>query len=66
MGVSIAFLNVDLEEEIFMEQPEGYEVPETEDKVCRLKEILVWTKAISPMFESSVYRVNDETRVQTE
>ena len=40
MDVTTAFLNGDLEEEIHMEQPEGYEVPGKEDIVCRLKKSL--------------------------
>jgi len=44
MDVKTAFLNADLEEEIYMTQPEGCEVPGQENKVCRLKKIPLWSK----------------------
>ena len=36
MDVKTAFLNGDLEEEIYMEQHEGFIAPGKENKVCRL------------------------------
>ena len=36
MDVKTVFLNGDLEEEIYLEQPEGFIVPRQEQKVCRL------------------------------
>ncbi|KAJ9551763.1 hypothetical protein OSB04_015808 [Centaurea solstitialis] len=36
MDVTTAFLNGELEEEIFMHQPEGFEVPGKEGHVCKL------------------------------
>lgn len=44
MDVKTAFLNGDLEEEIYMEQPEGYVVPGQEHKVCKLVKSLYGLK----------------------
>jgi hypothetical protein len=40
LDVKIAFLHGDLEEEIYMQQPQGYEVKGKNNLVCRLKKIL--------------------------
>ena len=44
LDVKTTFLHGDLEEEIYMEQPEGYEVKGKEKLVCRLKKILYGLK----------------------
>ena len=36
MDVKISFLNDELNDEIYMEQPKGFIVPSQEKKVCRL------------------------------
>ena len=44
MDVKIAFLNGELEEEIYIEQPEGFVVPGKENKVCKLIKLLYGLK----------------------
>lgn len=44
LDVKTAFLHGDLEEVIYMEQPEGFKQPETEELVCKLKKSLYGLK----------------------
>ena len=44
MDVKTAFLHGNLEEEIYMEQPEGFKVQGKENQVCRLKKSLYGLK----------------------
>jgi len=44
MDVNTAFLNSDIEETVYVEQPEGYEVPGKEDYVCLLRKTLYGLK----------------------
>ena len=44
LDVKIAFLHGDLEEEIYMEQPQGYMVTGKEKMMCRLKKSLYGLK----------------------
>ena len=44
MDVKTAFLNGDLDEEIYMEQPEGFVLPGNENKVCKLVKSLYGLK----------------------
>jgi len=44
IDVKTAFLNEELDEEIYMEQPEGFVMPGQEKKVCRLRKSLYGLK----------------------
>jgi hypothetical protein len=44
LDVKTTFLHGDLEEEIYMQQPQGYEVKEKENLVCRLNKSLYGLK----------------------
>ena len=45
LDVKSAFLNGFLQENIYVEQPEGFLVPGCEDKVYKLNKTLLWFKA---------------------
>ena len=44
MDVKSTFLNGHLKEEVYVFQPPGFEVPNSENKVCRLKKALYGLK----------------------
>ena len=44
LDVKSAFLNGEIEEEVYVEQPQGYKVQGEEDKVYRLKKALYGLK----------------------
>jgi hypothetical protein len=44
MDVKSAFLNGNLEEEVYMEQPEGFSLTDKPDYVCKLKKTLYGLK----------------------
>lgn len=44
IDIKSAYLNGNLDEEIYMEQPKGFEVPGQEEKVCRLRKAIYGLK----------------------
>ena len=44
MDVKSVFLNDDLDEEIYMQQPVGFITPEQENKVCKLRKSIYGQK----------------------
>jgi len=55
MDVKTAFLNGDLDEEVYMEQPDGYVDPTYPDKVCRLLQALYGLKQSPKMWYAKLY-----------
>ncbi|GJV32038.1 zinc finger, CCHC-type containing protein [Tanacetum coccineum] len=54
MDVKTAFLNGDLDEEIYMKQPKGFVMPRHESKVCKLKKSLYGLKQWHQKFDDVV------------
>ena len=67
MDVKTAFLNGDLNEEIYMEQPEGFSAPGQENKVCKLVKSLYglkqapkqWHEKFDKAILSSGFKINE-------
>ncbi|CAM8956284.1 unnamed protein product [Rhodiola kirilowii] len=67
MDVKTAFLNGDLEEEIYMEQPEGCKAPGQERKVCKLVKSLYglkqapkqWHEKFDKVILSNGFKINE-------
>ena len=67
MDVKTAFLNGDLDEEIYMEQPEGFAVPGQEKKVCRLvkslyglkQALMQWHEKFDSVMMTNGFKINE-------
>lgn len=55
LDVTTAFLNGDLEEEVYMEQPEGFAVEGHESKVCLLKKAIYGLKQSSRVWNKKLH-----------
>ena len=70
MDVKTAFLNGDLDEEIYMEQPEGFIVPGQEMKVCRLvkslyglkQALMQWHEKFDSVMMTNGFKINECVR----
>jgi len=70
MDVKTAFLNGELEEEIYMEQPEGFVILGQESKVCKLDKSLYglkqalkkWYEKFDNIMISNEFKVNESDK----
>ena len=65
MDVKIAFLNGDLDEEIYMEKLEGSPTPRQEKKVCKLVKF-VWLKTSTETMAWEIWQCYDVTWLQNQ
>jgi hypothetical protein len=61
MDVKSSFLNGELEEEVYIEQPEGFQLSENTDYVCKLKKALYGLKQASRAWYSKLDKYLQQT-----
>jgi hypothetical protein len=64
MDAKSAFLNGDLSEEVYMEQPKSFKLSDNPDLVCKLKKIFIWFKTSPSSLVSQIGYVSQRKRVQ--
>ncbi len=57
MDVKTTFLNGDLDEEIYMEQPEGWVIPGNEDYICLLKKAIHGLKQVLCQWNAKIHQL---------
>jgi len=56
MDVKSAFINIDLNEEVYMEQSGGFDLSENKDLVCKLKKALHGLKQAPRAWYAIIYQ----------
>ena len=63
MDVKFAFLNAKIEEELYIEQPEGFLLSENRDYVCKLKKGTLWSQTSCKGLVFNVGQLLKTTRI---
>lgn len=63
MDVKLAFLNGELEEEFYIEQPKGFPLTKEGDKVCKLKKALYGPKKVLRTWYARLDKYLEKNRI---